>query len=87
MSTFSLKDHQSLRSEGHVQREEQKDELRRSGSSVLGCDLASHKGAQPRPSAVEAWRWDDLAQFIAVLLLFHLLKACQAFSSPKTRKN
>lgn len=46
----------------------------------LGFGLASHKEVHPGPSAV-AWRWYDLAEFITVLVLFHLLKTCQVLLS------
>lgn len=89
MSTFSLKDHQGLRSEGHVQEEERESRSRcgSSGGEVVVFDLAGQKGVELGPWAA-AWRWrtDDLAEFIAALLLLCPLKTCQAFVVSKLRK-
>lgn len=90
MSTFSLKDHQGLRSEGHVQKEERESRSRCGSSGGCGgvvVDLAGQKGAELGPWAA-AWRWrtDDLAEFIAALLLLRPLKTCQVFVVSKLRK-
>lgn len=92
MSTFSLKDHQGLRSEGHVQKEERESRSRCGSSGVCVCggvvfDLAGQKGAELGPWAA-AWRrrTDDLAEFIAALLLLRPLKTCQVFVVSKLRK-